>query len=440
MPAEKILHALKRLANRITGNESRPAPRLRSFSRSLSSLLQAAAPPQDVVSCLLAEALRQKASDINIEPTEEGGIDVYFRIDGILYKAASLSGDLAQKLRAATHSQAHSHHPGQYGVLEGTLSLNLQGKEFAFHIYDIPQSTENCILIRPTVGTSAADEANRPRRPAPHRPRNIDKKIFIWQMGKVGSLSVYSSLFRYSRPCDWHVPSIKYDTHWPKRNNIIQTHSIKLLYDFLHYSDEEFVIISLVRDLMARNISSIFQSMNFKEEWRNHFYIASVADLKKMPYEQQELEITKQLYKLNTSNLTTGWYDTLLSSHFYYPDIDKYLIDVYAKPFNQEQGFQTYESKTPRVQMIILRLEDLNARGKELGEFLGIEDFHPAWGNAPEGKWYEPIYKQFKSRYRPTEQELKTIYGSRFMRYFYSPEQINSMIAKWSHLGSTEQT
>lgn len=431
MPANKLWLVLRRFQNQLTKAKNRPATRFRAFSRSLSTLLKTTTtPPGEIVTSLLREGLRHEASDIHVEPADEGSLDIYFRIGGLLHKAAIVRGAEAPTLRAALQSQSHSPRLGQYGVRESTLTISDQEKQVTFSLCDIPQTAEHCLLIRPCIPGQVKTTGSAVTIP-PHPRRNIDKKIFIWQMGKVGSLSIYTSLLRYSQPTSWRVPSIQHDTDWPRHNNILQTHSVKLLYDFLHYSDEEFVIISLVRDLMARNISTIFQSMNFKEEWRNHFYIASKAEFKKMPYEQQEREITKRLHTLNTSSLATGWYDNLLRSHFYYPDIERYQIDIYAKPFDQEKGFQIYESKTPRVQVIILRLEDLNACSKELGIFLGIEGFQLAWGNAPDGKWYEPTYKRFKERYRPTAQEIEVIYNSRFMRYFYSPEQIGSLIQKW---------
>lgn len=408
----------------------RPPAQFRLFSRSFPALLKDKKSPEEIVFSLLSECMRHKASDINIEPTDTGKLEIYFRVDGLLHKGAIIEAPETSMLRTALHNQSHSPHLGKHGVTEKTISITDQDRKSMFSICDIPQVAEKCILIRPCPTINIGTTGSVTKLPT-RTTRNINKKIFIWQMGKVGSLSVYSSLVPFSQPTSWQPPSIKNDTYWPQHNNIIQTHSVKLLYDFLHYSNEEFVIISLVRDLMARNISTIFQSMNFKEKWRNQFYIASAANFKRMPYEQQEREITQHLYTLNTSKVATEWYDNLLMSHFYYPDVDQYLINIYAKPFDQEKGFQIYESNTPRVQMMILRLEDLNAREKELGDFLGIENFQLVLGNTPEGKWYESTYKRFKGRYKPTAKELEAIYNSRFMRYFYSDDQITALTKKW---------
>lgn len=399
------------------------------FSHSFSALL--ATPKtrcQEILTALLQESLVRDATDINIEPAWGDTSDIYFRIAGTMHQIMHISGSLTETLRYAIHDQVKDFHLGKYNVNEGSLALQQGGQKYLFNVFIIPQqSRANNIIIRPTITRVLTGQP----RPAPPK-KNIDKKIFIWQMGKVGSLTVFHSLAPYSKPSAWLVPSIKKDTRWPIYNNIVQTHSIQLLYDFLHYSDEEFVIISLVRDLMARNISTIFQSMNFEENWRNDYFIANTDDFQKMSYDQQEQAITDHLKRLNTSTVATSWYDNILKSHIYYPDIDKYFIDIYAKPFDQDNGYQIYESKNPRIQMIILRLEDLAAQKNTLGEFLGIENLHLVSKNVADKKWYQPIYKKFKERYKPTLDELEAVYNSRFMKYFYSPAQIEVMLGSWN--------
>lgn len=404
-----------------------------SFICSFSRLLRSSNHhQQEIVAALLHESMRLKASDINIEPVSDDYCEIFFRINGILHKVLALSDGQATLLYEALQREAQDQRPGDYGVIEGTLTAQDQGVPSTFHYYSIPQSPTNSILIK-KVNTIASSATNGNEASLVAKPdRNIDKKIFIWQVGKVGSSTVYRSLQPHTKPSKWLVPSIKNNnSYWPIHNNIIQTHSIKLLYDFLHYSEEEFVIISLVRDILARNISALFQSMNDEEEGHNDYFIASIDEFKKMPYEQQEYEITQHLRRLNTSTAVTYWYDDILKSHFYYPEINKYFIDIYAKPFDQEKGFQFYESKTPRIKMIILRLEDLIELKKTLGDFLGVDNFELVSKNMAAEKWYNPIYKRFKKRYKPTEQEIKAIYNSRFMTYFYSSEQIRLFIEKW---------
>lgn len=410
------------------------------FERSFIPLLSSPCHQQrKVVNALLRECLSQESSEINIEPGLDGECNIFFRVDGILHKALVVSGSQGASLREAVQNAAFDLQPGQFDVVEGTLTVSVDGKEKSFNFYNIPQTPFNSILIRVAANSiqcsTVKNEEQKEQVVLSNLGRNIDKKIFIWQMGKVGSSTIYRSLLPYSKPCVWDVPSIKNNSRWPIHNNVIQTHSINLLYDFLHYSEEEFVVVSLVRDLLSRNISAVFQSMNDEEERCNQQFVASIDDFQKMSFDQQEEKISQQLLRLNTGTTVTAWYDNLLKSHVYYPEIDKYFVDIYSKPFDQQKGYQTYESKTKRIKMIIIRLENLNDQVNTLGEFLGIDDLQIVSRNVATDKWYNSIYQRFKQRYKPTPEELESIYTSRFMMYFYSPIQIRLLIEGWRNHG-----
>ena len=403
------------------------------FAQSFSALLQSQYRSyHEILTNLLRESLHYAAKDINIEPTAEHSLDIFFRIGDVLHKIMRVSNDLADSLRAAVEEAVKNYRIGSYGVKEATFALLHHGNEIQFDIFIIPQPQSNNIIIRHRLQHFQKETTVQPTPQTTKGKKNIDKKIFIWQMGKVGSSTIFRSLIPYSKPSPWLVPSELNGPGWVGHNNIIQTHSTKLLYDFLHYSNEEFVIISLVRDLMARNISTIFQSMNYSEAWRNNYFIAPIDAFKRMTFEQQELAIISHLKRLNTSTVTTSWYDNLLKSHIYYPDIDTYFIDIYAKPFDHENGYQIYKSKTDRIQMIIIRLEDLADKTYELGSFLGVDDLNLLSANLADSKWYQPIYRKFKERYKPTDAEIEAIYNSKFMKYFYSAEQISLFKKKWT--------
>lgn len=418
----------------IRGEERGLAVRLDACGRALAELLADPRPDrgQAVVAALLKEGRECAASDINFEPDAGGGGDIFFRVGGVLRQVARFGGGEWCGLSAAVEAAAVDIQPGKFGVREGRFSAGGEGSEVDFKVYFIPQpSRTGNIIIRPGNEGGVATIGDGADLISIEQKRNIDKKVFIWQMGKVGSSTVFKSLRPYANPGISLAPVVGESPRWLIHHNLIQTHSIKPLYDVLHHSEEEFVIISLVRDLLARNISTIFQSMNYREPWRNDYFIAGVEEFQAMPYEQQEQAIIGHLRRLNTGSSVSSWYDNLLKSHFYYPDIDRHFIDVYAKPFDWERGFQTYESKSGRVRMIIIRLENLDNVAVELGKFMGLDDFKLRHDNLASDKWYQPIYKKFNSRYKPTVAELQSIYGSKFMNYFYSPGQINSLASRW---------
>ncbi|MFW8601260.1 putative capsular polysaccharide synthesis family protein [Desulfobacterota bacterium M19] len=273
-----------------------------------------------------------------------------------------------------------------------------------------------------------------PAKPSWTNTPGIKKKIFIWQMGKVGSSTILASIKPYTSRYNWyhdyHDTAIKSDEPYWQYNNLIHSHSAKPIYHTLHHSDEEFIVISLVRDLLQRNISAVFQSMADKIPG-NDCFIAPQRELENWDYKRICREIKKKLLYLNLSDQLISWYDRLFKSHFYYPDVDRYHIDLYGVPFDRQRGFQVYDSKTTRIKFIIIRLENLNDLEAELGFFLGIRKFRLINNNIAEHKWYNKIYKQFKIMYKPTREELNHIYNSKFMKYFYTSEQIDRFISRW---------
>lgn len=365
---------------------------------------------------LLTQSVLQNATSIHME-FHNNSFQIYFRISGKLestHKFSQIDGkNLIELIRG---SSLITPTISQESIEEGHLSAIIDNITHIFVFYIIPHQPLSRIVIRPI------NSAKQPE---------IQKKIFIWQMGKVGSASIFDSLKPYTKTMEWDVSSFITHDHWVKHNNILHIHSHEILYNFLHNNEEKFNIISLIRDPIARNISSVFQSMTTNEPW-NKLFIANTEEFQSYSYLKQKSLIETQLSRLNAEESIVTWYDNLFKTHFYYPQVDKYLIDIYAKPFNQEKGYQTYESKTPRVKMIILRLEDLATLSEELGKFLGINNFEIMQTNVAKDKWYKEIYAQFLRGYNPSKTELDKIYQSKFMTYFYSPAQINSFCEKWS--------
>jgi len=382
--------------------------------------------PRQIVELVLTQSLYHGASDVHMDNTA-GHFTIFFRIHGILHAIASYEDAIARRIidQVKIKSNITLSEGRSPSIQEGHYSIPPFHTNIPIHI--IPFTPLESVVIHlpcPSGGSSINHNASLPLR-------DIEKKIFIWQMGKVGSASVLNSLKGFTLPTSWEVTNIVANDHWLVHNNLLHTHSIQILYNFLHYTEEEFIVISLVRDLIARNVSSIFESMCRNAPW-NKLFIAEKNDFIAFSYEKQEAEITKKLSELNRDEGLLNWYNSLFKSHFYYPDTDRYLIDIYSKNFDHTKGVQTYSSKTKRVKMIIIRLEDLNESEQAIGEFLGIDNFRLLKDNLSKDKWYKPIYEKFLSRYTPPREEINKIYLSKFMQYFYSQSQIDTLIARWT--------
>ncbi len=331
------------------------------------------------------------------------------RVDGMLMYLCELRLSQGRHIVDAIKTELRISSLDLPMVWSGELMTGRQsGRQYEIHL----------IKFRPVASVIIRFCPQVPALPVWTDSPGINKKIFIWQMGKVGSLTLFNSMKPYTRECNWQYQVERSDEPYSQHNNIIHTHSAKPIFHMLHHSDEEFIVISLVRDLLQRNISAVFHNMADNSS-DNPCYIAPIPALLKMDYAQFHMELEKRLRILNLSEHLLDWYNTLFKSHFFYPDTDRYHVDVYSHPFNRQKGLQIYSSKVPRIKLMIIRVEDLNNLTEEIGSFMGLDKFELRPANIAKEKWYSDIYRKFKERYSPSRQEIEHIYNSRFMNYFY---------------------
>ena len=109
-------------------------------------------------------------------------------------------------------------------------------------------------------------------------------------------------------------------------------------------------------------------------------------------------------------------------------------IDIYSSPFSKEKGYQIYR-QTPKVNLMIIRLEDLNTVAKDaFYDFLGIRDFTIIKTNIGAEKAYSDLYKKFKSLPLPLN-AVNEAYNSRYAYHFYTDQEINAFRNKWNLTG-----
>ena len=258
--------------------------------------------------------------------------------------------------------------------------------------------------------------------------------LIIFQMGKVGSTSVLESL----KACNvgyelFHVHVLSHE--WIKKVNdqyrkaskvhgrsqigqhVLESMYLRTLLD-RQFETIEWKIITIVRDPVARNISTFFQALPiyFPELHKNQERDALSSDLR-LPGLVSAFE---ERFEEHDTPLT--WFETHLKPVF--------GIDVYQKPFPNNVGYQIIQHKN--VGVLVMRLEDLerNAR-KGFKEFIGVKNFtiHPQ--NISESKPYADIYKKFKLFFKPSNDYLNRMYNSRYMRHFYSPNEILKFQKNW---------
>ena len=223
--------------------------------------------------------------------------------------------------------------------------------------------------------------------------------MFVFQMGKVASSSVFDSLTRqYPGPVG-HAHRIEED-NWMSM----------LLYDWAK-AGNTLKIISPVREPIGRNISGFFQ------QFEDHTGV-SVRDSR---FSQAELDLLF-LNKLDHDEPLT-WFDTVMKPNF--------GIDVYATPFPKD-GCQTYVNGN--VSLLVFRIDIPDASKEDsIRTFLNFPSFHLEKSNASADKEYNTLYNAFKKNTTLPTEYLDRVCNSRYFRHFFSEDEISSIRDKWEN-------
>lgn len=256
--------------------------------------------------------------------------------------------------------------------------------------------------------------------------------VLVYQMGKVGSSSVYETIKTKKR--DWlvyHVHFLAPDNlvevgryHWQTGNlkalfSLVKNFAIYFLSRYLIKHNRPVYIVSLVREPVARDISDIFQNQ------RIHQDIFSGNDEEEIQYkiERKVLEMFAG-YDYAKDHACT-WYDKELKAAF--------GIDVFSIKFDTEAGYQIIERNG--VDLLLLRLEDLEdnlvfALNKMFGcDCFGCSDVRNA--NLSESKSSAQLYKKVRNNTRLSMSVLDHIYSSRYFVHFYGKDGARKFIGKW---------
>lgn len=253
----------------------------------------------------------------------------------------------------------------------------------------------------------------------------IKQPIIVFQVGKVGSTSVYVSLQRLNLD----VPV--YHQHFLRNLGMLEEWAQRSLNDpsaemnYLANSRElnamlarknppRFNLISLVRAPIPRRISNFFHYINvripnFDERYNaNQLTGADVADFFVNHYKD---------------NMHDTWFDEQIKEVF--------GLDVYAEEFLKERGYKIFEREN--VRLLLLRMEDLNRCAPEaMREYLNIPNFRLVRTNVGEEKAYGTLYRDFLSALRLPPEYVAETHERRYSKHFYTPEELAASVARWT--------
>lgn len=257
------------------------------------------------------------------------------------------------------------------------------------------------------------------------------KTVIVYQMGKVGSTTVWDSLRALENVDVYHVHALtrhgvksveNYYKNNFSRTQMIPTHLLESQYLRKQLNKglqgkNKWKVVTLLRDPIAKNISSFFQKL---ESFFGYKYKDKIKNVK------PEI-INKDLIKLFTENFDRhekplNWFDSELKLVF--------DIDVFLSEFPKEQGYKIYE--TDLADLLIIKLEKLNECAcVAFKNLLGINEFAILESNVGGSKSYGDIYQRFLDSIVLPDSYIEQMYTSKYVRHFYSEEEIEAFKTKW---------
>lgn len=247
-----------------------------------------------------------------------------------------------------------------------------------------------------------------------------DKNIYIiYSMGKVGSSTVFESLkskkpfsdifhvhFLSSNSLENLIPQLPEEFH----------HNIEIGRKILSFIKQRpnarIKIITLTREPIMRAISDLF------ENWK-HLY----NDIEQVPKSDLKTHIESQQH-----DYVLEWFDT---------EFKEYLdFDIYANSFDKERGYGIYRHKN--CDILCIKLERLSeVASSAFKDFLG-EDISLSTSNSSEFKGGKDSYAFLKANVSISEDRLVKLYNSKYMRHFYTEEEIHQFTCRWSGSASKQ--
>lgn len=241
--------------------------------------------------------------------------------------------------------------------------------------------------------------------------------ILVYQVGKVGSKSVFYSL-KSQGELVFHTHSLEPARIYDGMRRLNSARA-NVWYERWLWINREIIqkkkkirVITLFRDPIALQVSSYFQNLERMTG-------------REAAYETLSLEELHQIFleKHSDPDYTLNWFDG---------DFIPVLgVDIYAHPFPHEQGYNVI--KQDHIEILILRLESDNAlKQKAIAEFTGIADFKLTDINVTEERAEAEAYREFKKRVQVPQHIIDKAYTARITRYFYTDDEIAAMRAKWT--------
>ena len=239
--------------------------------------------------------------------------------------------------------------------------------------------------------------------------------VLVYQVGKVGSSTIYYSLKAAGVNCE-HVHRIVPENieriAQERRNAGLPVKDERLglaLNDRLQRRRDKVRVVTMVREPVSRNISAFFQNLA-------DYYGGD--PLGSIPVD----EAIRRFLDEYPHHVPIEWFDTEFARAT--------GISVFDYPFpHADQWMKIIEG---RFEILILRVEAPDRVKKEAVEaFLGIGEIDLVRTNVGEGKEYASLYNDFRRQVRLPEEYVDRLLNSTYSRHFYSGAELEEIRNSW---------
>lgn len=250
--------------------------------------------------------------------------------------------------------------------------------------------------------------------------------ILIYQMGKVGSRTVQSSLrpILATQQAMYHLHQL-HDLDAVERAYERAEHVSDAQRDYLETGrvvrkrfdarePYQWDVITLVRDPVRRNLSAFFYGL--ADEAPGVFEQFCAGRMDHAPL------LSRFLHSFD-HDFARDWFERQFQPVF--------GAELCSQAFSSAGGYQIVE--TERVRLLLLRTEDLDrCLAPALQAFLGFAGLEPKSENRATDKAYAAGYREFLDRVVIPDQYLSWMYDARWVRQCYTPQELESFRRHWT--------
>jgi len=242
--------------------------------------------------------------------------------------------------------------------------------------------------------------------------------IAIFQMGKVGSRTIYQSLDEYG-VFGWHIHYLSKELNAWRERSQNEMPLPELLRKVSGNDEFKVRIITLVRDPIARNVASYFQNI---QKWFPQILTRYEND------REETIEFT-------IDRFLNGWspYDHNLPLNWWGDELEGVFgINAIDGKFPKGKGYRIIQNEM--VELLIIKVESLNeVFNPAIHEFLGIDKLQLCLSNLGDEKPYNQLYRDFIDKIRIPADYLERHYQSDAVMEFYTNDEIDGFLKKWKH-------